>query len=344
MRGHIVKRYHDSYTIVLNLGKDPASGKRKQQWVSVKGTKKDAEKRLAELLHQLDTGVYMKPGKATVADYLEQWLKDYCQPNLAPRTVEEYQGIVQRHLIPALGQVPLTQLKPDHIQRLYSQKLTAGRADGNGGLSNRSVRYIHATLHKALEHAIKLGVIVRNPAGSVDVPRQERRDMQTMSESDIHILLEFAKSTAYYPLWYMAIFTGMRRSELLALRWCDLDLILCQVSVTRTIHHLHNGDTIFRQPKTEKGRRLIALSPSMVAVLREHRQEQERIRQALGLTLTEDSLVFSQIDGRPLLPDSVSHAWIKLARRTGLRGIRLHDTRHTHASLMLKQGIHPKIV
>lgn len=337
MRGHIVKRYKGSYSIVLNLGTDPATGKRKQQWISVKGTKKEAEKRLAEMLHQLDTGMFMKPGKITLADYLKQWLKDYCWPNLAPRTAEGYESIVHCHLIPSLGQIPLTQLKPEHLQHVYSDKLAAG-------LSHRTVRYIHVTLHKALQDAVRLGIIVRNPADAVKPPKVQRQEIRTMSESDIHIFLEFAKSTPYYALFYTALFTGMRRSELLAIRWSDVDLILCQLSVTRALHHLQDGSLIFRQPKTAKGRRLISLSPSTTILLREHREQQEEMRQALGSKLTEDDLVFCHVDGKPLLPNSVSHAWTKLASRTGLKGIRLHDARHTHASLMLKQGIHPKIV
>jgi len=165
-----------------------------------------------------------------------------------------------------------------------------------------------------------------------------------MNESDIHIFLELAKSTQYHALFYLALFTGMRRSELLALRWCDVDLLLCQLSVTRTIHQLHSGEIIFQQTKTDKSRRMVSLSPSTAIVLREHREQQEKIRQSLGLTLTDDDLIFCQIDGKPLLPDSITHAWMKLARRTGLKSIRLHDARHSHASLMLKQGVHPKIV
>jgi len=337
MRGHIVKRYKDSYTIVLNLGVDPATGKRKQQWITVKGTKKEAEKRLAELLHQLDNGTFMKPGKTTLADYLKQWLKDYCWANLAPRTAEGYEHIVRHHLIPSLGQIHLTQLKPEHLQHVYSEKLAAG-------LSHRTIRYIHTTLHKSLQNAVKLGMIVRNPADAVEPPKVQRHEMHTMNESDIHIFLEFAKSTPYYALFYLALFTGMRRSELLALRWSDVDLILCQLSVARALHQLQDGSRIFTQPKTAKGRRLISLSPSTTIILEEHREQQEKMRQALGLTLTEDNLAFCHVDGKPLLPNTVSHAWTKLTNRAGLKGIRLHDARHTHASLMLKQGIHPKIV
>ncbi|MCL0079931.1 site-specific integrase [Dehalococcoidia bacterium] len=136
----------------------------------------------------------------------------------------------------------------------------------------------------------------------------------------------------------------MRRSELLALRWCDVDLLLCQLYVTRTLHHLRNGEIVFRSPKTSKGRRLVALSPSTVLVLREHKEMQAATRTMMGIAVQDDDLVFSDLNGKPLLPNTVTHAWIKLVKRAGLEGIRLHDARHSHASLMLKAGTHPKIV
>ena len=176
------------------------------------------------------------------------------------------------------------------------------------------------------------------------MPKIQRNEMHVMNESDMHIFLAYAGPTPYYALFYTALFTGMRRSEILALRWCDLDLLLCQASVTRTLHQLHNREFIISQPKTAKGRRLIALSPSTVAVLREHYAAQVEHRREQGQKLQDDDLVFYQPNGNPFLPDSITVAWRKLARRCGLKGIRLHDARHTHASLMLKQGVHPKIV
>jgi integrase len=157
MRGHIIKRGKNSYTIVLNLGIDPQTGKRKQQWVSIKGNKKDAEKRLSELLHQLDTGTFMKPSKTTLAEFLDRWLKDYAWPNLAPKTAEGYEHIIRRHLTPVLGKMRLAQLKPEHIQGHYSGKL-------KGGLSAQSVRHHHMVLHNALKSAVKWGLLLRNPA------------------------------------------------------------------------------------------------------------------------------------------------------------------------------------
>lgn len=344
MRGHIVKRYINSYSIVINLGIDPSTGKRKQQWYSVKGTKKDAEKKLADLIHQLDTGTFLKPGKTTLAEYLEQWLRDYAKPNLAPRTAEGYESIIRCHIVPFLGNIPLTRLKPEHLQRYYSEKLSSGRYDGKGDLSRTTVSHHHTCLHRALKMALVSGLINRNPADAVTPPRPQRSEMHTMNEDEIHTFLEAAQRTPYYVLFYLALFTGMRRSELLALRWCDVDLLLCQAYVTRSLHHLRNGEIIFRAPKTAKGRRMVSLSPSAALLLQEHKDKQEATRASLGISLKDDDLVFSDLEGKPLLPDTVSHFWAKLVKRTGLEGIRLHDARHTHASLMLKQGVHPKVV
>jgi len=184
----------------------------------------------------------------------------------------------------------------------------------------------------------------RFTADAVDAPGLERREIRVMNELDIATLLDAARETPYFALFHTALFTAMRRSELLALCWCDIDLLLCQASVNRSLHVLEGGKVVFRSPKTAKARRTIALSPSAVSVLREQRKERTQECALLGVPLTDDDLVFSQLDGRPLLPDTITHVWIRLVKRIGLEGIRFHDLRHTHASLMLKAGVHPKVV
>ena len=335
MRGHITRRARDSYTIVVDLGTDPETGKRRQQWVTVRGTRKDAERRLAELLHRLDTGAFVKPSKTTVSDYLRRWLEEYVRPNLSPRGFERYESIARVHLIPDLGAIALTQLRPEHLQKHYASKL-------GEGLSPRSVRYQHVVLHKALQTAMKWGLVARNVADGVDVPRARQREMQTWDEYEVAGFLEAAGGGPYYALFHTALFTGMRRSELLALQWRDVDFH--QIQVSRSLHHLRDGSYVFAQPKSTRSRRTIALSPSSVLVLKDHKDRQEGIRAMLSMPLKGEDLVFSTPEGKPLRPNTVSRAWTSLASRAGLRAIRLHDARHTHASLMLKQGVHPKIV
>ncbi|MBA7648150.1 putative prophage phiRv2 integrase [subsurface metagenome] len=344
MRGHIIKRGKNSYSLAISLGRDATTGKYKYQWVTVRGTKKDAERRLAELLHQLNNGTLIRPGKTTLAEYLEKWLKDYARPNLSPRGFERYQGIITKHIIPALGGIPLTQLKPEHLQRYYSEKLSGGRCDGKGALNPTTVSHHHTCLHRALKMALKWGLINRNPADAVTPPRPQHSEMHTMNEDDMTKFFEAAKATPYYVLFYEALFTGMRRSELLALRWCDVDFIFSQVYVNRSLHHLKDGSYIFTQPKSAKSSRTIALSPSAILLLKEHKEKQKGTRAMLGIPLKDDDLVFSTLEGKPLRPNTVTRAWTMLAARCGLKPIRLHDARHTHASLMLKQGIHPKVV
>lgn len=337
MRGHITKRGKNSYSIAISLGKDATTGKYKYQWTTVKGTKKETEMRLSELLHQLDNATFIKPGKTTLAEYLERWLSDYAKPNLSPRGFERYESMARVHLIPGLGNISLTQLRSEHIQAHYAAKL-------NEGLSPLTVRYHHTVLHKALQTAVKWGLVSRNAADGVDVPHTHRNEMQTWDEFEITHFLEVAKDSPYYTLFFTALYTGMRRSEMLALRWQDIDFLFSQVSVSRSLHQLKDGSFVFTQPKSAKSKRTIALSPSAILTLQANREKQEATRAKLGVPLKDDDLVFSTLEGKPLRPNTVSRAWKMLAARAGVKVIRLHDARHTHASLMLKQGVHPKIV
>jgi integrase len=341
MKGSIIER-NGSYRIKVPLGKNPVTGKYDSYYETFHGTKTQSQVRRRQLLTDLDRGIFVKPGKTSLSEYLKVWLTDYCKPNLSPRTHELYEYICKKHICPTLGNIPLGELKPQNLQRLYAEKQS-------GGLSNRTVQLIHVTLHKALKNAVRAGLLVRNVAEAVDTPKIQRPEMHIMTGTDVNLFLEMARNTEYYSLFYTFLFTGMRRGELLALRWQDVDLLNCQLSVTRTMQYLNSapiGKRItFKEPKTQKSRRLIALSESTVAVLQEHREAHNKQRQLLELSALSDSdLVFSHWDGSPLLPNSITHAWMKLVRRCGLDGIRLHDARHTHASLMLKQNIHPKIV
>jgi len=234
-----------------------------------------------------------------------------------------------------MGSIQLTQLKPEHIQRHYSAMLSRG-------LSAGTVRYHHAVIHKALQTGLKWGLIGRNAADGVDAPRPKRDDMQTWDDFEVRRFLEAARSSPYYALFHTALFTGMRRSELLALQWRDVSIH--QIQVSRSLHQLKDGSYVFTQPKSAKSRRTIALAPSSVLTLTEHKERQQGAYAALGGPLQQDDLVFSTLDGRPLRPNTITRAWGTMATKAGLTPIRLHDARHTHASLMLKQGVHPKIV
>jgi integrase len=344
MRGTIKQRAKGSWTIILDIGRDPATGKRKQKWETVRGTKREAERRLAELQHQLNTGEHVQSAKGTLGDFLERWLRDYAWPNLSPETAQVYDIIIHKHLIPALGRLELTKVTPEVLQAYYAKALKEGRRDGRGGLSPRTVRHHHTTLHTALAHAVKWRLLARNPVDAVDAPRYQKKEMRTFDQPSMAAFLDAIKDTEYYPLFYTILYTGMRRSEVLALKWADVDLDMGTISINRSLHQLADNSFIFQPPKTAKSRRLVALPPSATLVLKGHLETQTARGLMLDSPVTDETLVFCHPDGSPMLPHSITNAWKRLAKQTGFQGIRLHDARHTHATIMLSQGVHPKIV
>ncbi len=348
MRGHIVKRGKNNWGIVLSMGKDPSTNKYRQRWVSFRGNKGAADSRLNELLHQLNNGELIDPSKMTLEDFLlNRWLPSHAKnKNLALRTVAGYRDQLDRHIIPALGHYHLSELKPLTIETYYSQSMDSGRIDGKGGLSGRSVKQHHAILHAALKDAVRWQMISRNPCDAVEPPRFQSPEIRIFELDEFRHFLGVVKSDypEYYALFYTILFTGVRRSEALALTWADVDLAAGSLSVKRTLHCINGQMHLSERTKTKKSKRTLKLESANL-VLREYREKREAMLQDMGTTLRHDDFVFSRVDklgdnGRPLpmLPDSVTHAWIKAVRRAGLTGLRLHDARHTNLSYQILAG------
>lgn len=344
MRGYIRKRSNGSWEVTLDTGIDPLSGKRMRHFETVRGAKKDAERRLNELLVNVDRGIYVKPNRMKVGQFLEEWLKDYVELNTAPRTKERYEDIVHLHLIPAFGSIPLPELRPHHIQKYYTRAVGSRRLDGKGILSQNTVNKHHRVLYQALKYGMKHGILASNPAEFVDPPAFQYKEPTVPTENDIELILNEALGTDYYSLFYLMAYSGLRRGEALALRWCDVDLDKGILGVKQTLQQLRNREFIFKKPKSKKSRRQIELTPSSVILLWDHRIRQEYDRKILGKPLSPTDLVFSQPDGKPLRPDSITRAFKDIVRSLTLDSISLHSLRHAHATILLKQGIHPKIV
>jgi integrase len=328
MRGRIFKKYRSSWTIVISLDRDSETGKRKQKWLSVKGSKKMAEKKLTELLFQMDGGASLDTSKLALGDYLKMWLNDL-KPSIAPRSFERYEGIIGKYIIPHIGDIPLDSLTPQLLQSHYTETI-------NGGLSARTVHNHHVVIHHALKTALRRGLVVRNVADAVDPPRFTKPEMNVWEMDDFKRFLKFIEGHFMYALFYLALFTGMRRSELLGLQWRDIDFEARQLSVNRALVCLKDNSFIYTQPKTTGSRRVIALSPSTLIVLKEHRNKHP---------LDKDTdRVFRPDDTEYWNHNRVTYEWHKACIAAGVKLIRLHDARHTHASILLKQKVHPKIV
>ena len=343
MKGHIYQRAKGSWTIVYDLPMDVVTGRRRQKSQTVKGTKRDAERALREILLSIEQGSYVKPNKLTLGEWLDQWCESFVVMNTTPRTYVSYRSIIDRHLKPGLGSIALSRLEPQQIQTYYADKLAKGRVDGKGSLSNRSVLYHHRILSKALDQAVKMGLVVRNVAKLITPPRVARATINVLDAGEASKLLDIASNTMYYPLFAMLLYTGLRRGEAIALRWKNIDLLGLELNVVESAYRLRK-EFIIKEPKTLHSKRAVSLSPSLASLLLEYREDQELMRKQMGNPLTDEDFVFSWPDGRPLDPDVVTKAFHRIARKAGLTNIRLHDLRHTHATLMLKAGVHPKVV
>lgn len=337
MQGHIRKRGKNSWAVVVDSGRDPITGERRQVWRTVRGRKRDAEALLVELIHQRDTGIDVRPERMTVGQFLERWLRDYAEANLAPSTLRRYRQLIYLHLLPALGSIPLTQLRPLHIQACYAQMLAKG-------LAPRTALHAHRVLREALGHALKWQLIARNPADAVEAPRPSRTEIKTPSVAQLHRLLDAAKATSLGTLVHLAVLTGLRQGELLGLRWDDVDLDEGVLYVRQTAQWLPGKGVVFRPPKTHRSTRPVALSPATVTVLRQHRRAQLKTRIRLGPSYDDHGLVFASPQGFPLDPSNLRRAWRGVIRASGLPPLRFHDLRHAHASLLLQHGVHPKVV
>ncbi len=235
-----------------------------------------------------------------------------------------------------VGSYPVTELNPEHIQHYYLEKSKT--------LAASTIVKHHHLLKQALSQAVEWRSLPRNVAEAVKPPRVARKEMRALSRPEVHRVLEACQDTQWHPIFHTLTWTGLRRSELLGLRWRDIDVELMTLRVVQTLQRLNTGEFIYQEPKTTAGRRTISLSPASCLELRAYRENQARYAEALGIPLTDNTLVFSHPDGSPRSPMTLSNAFRQLMKRIGLEGVRLHDLRHTMASLYLEQGVSPKTV
>ena len=340
--GHIRERSPGSFELRYALGTDPATGKRKIATATVRGSRKDAEKELRRLLRSLDTGDHVDPNRITVREWLTTWLATI-KPEISPRSHECYTDIVNNRLAPAFGNLPLVKFAPTHIQKVYTEWSTGGRRDGKDGpLAPQSRRLIHRVLSAALNRAVELQLIARNPAQVLRkrLPKNERGEMATLTTEQSGQLLDAIRSTPLYWPVLIALATGMRRGEILALRWRNLDLDRGVIRIVESLEQTKGG-LRFKPPKTDRAR-AVTLPSFAVDELRRLRREQAESLLVLGVPQTEATLVCTQPDASPIAPKVLTNYFGRVTKRLGLP-IHFHSLRHTHATHLLLAGVHPKV-
>lgn len=297
-------------------------------------TRAEASEKLTKAMADRDSGLVFDAGTISVGEYLEQWLTDSVRDTVRHSTYASYTRMVNNHLIPSLGRVKLSKLKPADLRRLYRDKL-------DSGLSTRTVGYMHVIAKKSLKDAVRMEMIPRNPADAVDPPKLVQDEIHPLSADQVQALLAATKGERLRAFYIVAVHTGMRPGELLALRWQDVDLDRKTARINRA---LSDGGEI-NELKTPKSRRRIELSVTAIEALREHRKRQleERMEKA-GLWADHD-LVFPSEVGTPMNRHNLGRIFKKHLRRAGLTPtFRLYDLRHTCATLLLSRNVHPKYV
>ena len=345
MTGHT--RFHKgSWNAIIFQGrKINAKGKLADsyRWISGFATEREAQEELVRQLSAKQQGSYVEPHKMTVEQYLRHWLT-VAKTCTAPKTHQEYEGICERYLIPALGAVHLVKLTAIEIEAFYAHALLKGRKDGKGGLSARTVIHCHRVLHKAYEDAVKKKIVSHNVVHAAQAPRAADREMQAPDETTMAYILDEARkdSRIWLPVM-IACGSGLRRGEILALRWRDVDMFSGSISITRSLCQTKEGGLIFKTVKKKKSRRVIVLPEFVIDALRDALIEQQKLREMCGADYENNDLICCEPDGRPVEPDRLSEIFAYFRRRLML-GYRFHDLRHGHASQALRDGVPVKTV
>jgi len=322
------------WEVVVEVGKDPLTGKRMRIVRRMKGRQQDAENLCAELLNDVRKGTYVKPDKTPFGEYLEHWLSTH-KGNIAPSTHEGYRRIIHKHIIPALGQIPLHNLKSIQIQSYYTEKLRSG-------LSARTVEQHHSVIRKALQHAVKWELLAKNPAINTEPPHPDRPSVKYIPSDKIESFLSSINGQRDEHLITFAVYTGMRLGELLALTWDNVDFNKGRVRITQTVGCIRE-QFVFRQTaKSKRSRREVVLDDGALTALKKQKAmvNKEKIKNADYANL---KLVFPDKNGRPLHPSYLSRRFKRLAEKAGL-DITFHSLRHTHATDLLEMGVNPKVV
>jgi len=333
--GQVVARAEAIWLVRVFLGRD-ARGRRRYHNKTVHGTKKDAQRYLTKAQRDNDLGQFVEPSDRPLGTFLQEWLAGAAAARVTAKTAADYASLLRLHVTPVLGDRKLSQLGSADIQKLYTGMLEQK-------LSARTIRYTHAVLNSALKQAVKWGLLSRNPAEAVDLPRKDQREMKVLSPEQAGAFLTAAKDDRWHALWHLLLVTGMRPGEALALRWSDLDGQ--KVRIQRNLVRHADGRWELKEPKTKRGRRTVSIPPATATLLQQHRHAQLTKRLKAGPGYVDQEFVFAAANGSPLdWRILVQRHFNRVLKSAGLPRIRPYDLRHTTATLLLADGENVKVV
>jgi integrase len=343
MRGNITRRGAKSWRLKFDIGRDPVTNKRDTRTITVRGTRKAAQAELARLLAALGTGTFVEQSTLTVAAYMRAWVDTAETLSVSPKTAQRYREIIEGQIVPHIGMHPLQKLKAANIADWHAKLLRAGARDGSP-LKARTVAHCHRLLNKALADATKRELLTRNPAALLSAPRVTAAAVAILSADEVKAVLAALRDELIYPQVFLLLSTGLRRGELMALKWSDVDFDSGKLRIERSVEKTQKGLRI-KAPKTKHGWRTISLPAGAVGVLREHRKKQQEMRLAIGIgKMPDDAFVFGTVEGRVRDPDALTLAFRRKLKQRGLPPVTLHALRHSHASALIAAGTDPVTV
>lgn len=335
MKGYVRKR-GKVYAYTVDIGKDPLTGKRKQKSKSGFKTKKEAQAALAELIASVEKGTYAEKRKVKFKEFAEEFLYKIYKNKVKASTFERTENIMNFHVFPFVQDIDIKDINAFLVHDFLEEKRKED-------YSSSYIHRINETIKIVLRAAYKQGVIEQNIAASIDNPRITRKEMSVWTIQQVNEFLKQVKHSRYYIVFFLAAYTGMRKGEILGLRWSDVDFDKRTLRVNKTLYKIKTG-FILADPKTAASNRTIYLDDDILRALRKHKVQQNLEKMKSGNVYQDHDLVFPKEDGTYLTPSSVNATFSKYVKRFNLPSIRFHDLRHTHATILLEMGVHPKVV
>jgi integrase len=348
--GTICQRKDGRWCGAVSVEISPLTGIKTRKYVYGK-TRQEVADEIISIQNKVNKGIYKNPSKITLGQWLDTWLFEYKKINLRLKTFESYEGLIRTHLKPSLGTIQLKNIRPEQIQAMLNEKYLNGRIDGTGGLSSRTVKYLSVILSESLEQAIKNGLISTNPCNAIVLPKQIKKEIKVLTIEEQIKFLNTARNHRLGCSFVLALATGLRLGELLALKWSDIDFKNGTLHVKRSVSRVKEFESktisknklVIQEPKTKSSKRVIPIPRNVLRELKEYKLTQNAEKLKLGSAYQDTDIIFSTEFGTIVNPRNFERTFYNTLKAAGLEHINFHALRHTYATRLLEANIHPKV-
>jgi integrase len=333
----LIKEKKKGFYFRIDVGKDPVTGKRKQASFGPFRTKTEAKKELLKIKNQVDDGSYFKESTEDFSMFMERWFNTSYKRTVEITTAKSREYVIRNHIMKYFQHKKINEITTFDIDSFYVDKL-------DSGYSGAYIRQMHNLLNQAFDQAVRWSLIKVNPVKNAKPPKVKSEEKITWTVDEVNRFLNLIKNSSMEIPYLLAIFTGMRRGEVLGLKWDDVDFENKKIRIKRSLCFVSGKGLIFKEPKTKKSKRQISISQHVVNVLKKHKQKQEFQKEKLGVQYQDNNLIVCTDDGKPLDPRNLLRQFYRLIEEANVPRISFHDLRHTHATILMQQGENPKVV